>query len=962
MPVNEVEVRYGLADRSHENEFFRYFAKSVKAYFDKKGIPAVLLGMPTCLVNSKLQIDALLITSKTITIIDFKNYSGELILPDEDSFRTSEWRTESNVVIQGGSSRNPFCQIGLQRERLSQILKTFCKNRSKLDPNHVSTIVCFSQPMKVLGHIPGRYRTYFNIADSDDFLEKLFDTVSAGREDEGLLDSKFIDYFNEKVFSSDEYDLTIDPASLGIVREDTKQAESLDVQEKIEKEVNDYGDFFTSFFESDANVLLVTGTIGSGKTGLAPLIRSCALSSGFTSAKVLALSNRVKRNLLGSMEDIDSLYSTLYDFTQSQVEENGKQFIPIAKLEQLEAFGDLEDDKLEEQRSVFIVYESQMVTNSLRTDDQIQYGSGKLLDDLFKHLEIEGPSSKNKVVFVGDKFQLGFGSWTESSLNPGWYSGKYTVEQLDLPDTDNPTGIQAVCIDIANAIRLNRTCQLVISPNEQVRICESSNERQVLERVFENWQKSKVLSYMNRQASGLNKYMKTHFAGTGNCCGIGDVILFDNQVLAYPVASNNVGVVHQFEDQIPRRIENGEFGTIVSIGDKSKELTFTEQVSGEDEPIKLTLANAQVRLASSTIGEVVDIYYIKELLESNEAKLSLLQETALQIHMKNLMESFLLLHPFEQSVHFQEMRDSGDYRLNKNDEYRDKEDARYLTVYEKRHRKEVQAMLLQSDTEYSRWLNAARIKYGWCMTVHKAMSATFDEVVFSTNYGEQGRDNETYFKFVYTGISRARNRANLVRWKPVSPFADADFGPATNASGTGKKKAYILQSGEGKTKDDIEALLKNALPSDLEVCHVKSAAYLELFEISRNDELVKVAFDYGKDFQVKPPRFATGDKILFEDICRAMPQSNESAEAISAIGWIYDYLNTYALSDIALKVLNSTSYRDMVLLELDGASSRVCVDHTKEGSISHFNLAAGDDGLYEKAVSQIKRFYELENL
>lgn len=30
-----VVVKYGQADKAHEKEFFRYFAKSVKAYFDK---------------------------------------------------------------------------------------------------------------------------------------------------------------------------------------------------------------------------------------------------------------------------------------------------------------------------------------------------------------------------------------------------------------------------------------------------------------------------------------------------------------------------------------------------------------------------------------------------------------------------------------------------------------------------------------------------------------------------------------------------------------------------------------------------------------------------------------------------------------------------------------------------------------------------------------------------------------
>lgn len=33
-----VVVKYGQADKAHENEFFRYFAKSAKAYFNKKGV------------------------------------------------------------------------------------------------------------------------------------------------------------------------------------------------------------------------------------------------------------------------------------------------------------------------------------------------------------------------------------------------------------------------------------------------------------------------------------------------------------------------------------------------------------------------------------------------------------------------------------------------------------------------------------------------------------------------------------------------------------------------------------------------------------------------------------------------------------------------------------------------------------------------------------------------------------
>ena len=99
MSEDIVNVRCGIADKSHENEFFRYFARAVKAFFEKKGIGALLIGMPKCLVNQDLQIDALLITDSKMIIIDFKDYSGELTLPDEQDFRRGRWETSEGIQV-----------------------------------------------------------------------------------------------------------------------------------------------------------------------------------------------------------------------------------------------------------------------------------------------------------------------------------------------------------------------------------------------------------------------------------------------------------------------------------------------------------------------------------------------------------------------------------------------------------------------------------------------------------------------------------------------------------------------------------------------------------------------------------------------------------------------------------------------------------------------------------------------
>ena len=69
-----LEVRCGTADKSHENKFFRYFASQVKDYFERISIKGLLVGMPGCKVRDNLQMDALLITDSSLTIIDFKDY------------------------------------------------------------------------------------------------------------------------------------------------------------------------------------------------------------------------------------------------------------------------------------------------------------------------------------------------------------------------------------------------------------------------------------------------------------------------------------------------------------------------------------------------------------------------------------------------------------------------------------------------------------------------------------------------------------------------------------------------------------------------------------------------------------------------------------------------------------------------------------------------------------------------
>ncbi|WP_305296944.1 NERD domain-containing protein [Parvibacter caecicola] len=877
-----LDVRYGTAARSHENTFFRKFAQSLKRYFDSHNIEGLLLGFPICLVREDLQIDALLITDRTITVIDFKDYSGRLTLPSESNFKKGTWRMSDGLIVKGGSSPNPFYQLGLQRERLAGILRMTAKNLTKFNPQHISTVVCFTEPVEVDGLIPGKFKLSFFIANSESYVEKLFDIINVEEDSDDLLSKNFLDYVNKKLFETSPYDCFITPSS----NEDCANEATCDIVENsTAAREPDIWDQVMRFMNGEDDVLLITGTIGSGKHSLAERLRESAHSAGFVSARLFALSNRVKNNLMNTMEEVESLYSTIYDFSKKEIDEQtGKEIIPLASFSPTDAFSDIEPRKdAEELRSIFIIYESQMVTNSYRDEGTVRFGSGELLKDVLDYLGI-GSSKENKVIFVGDKFQLSFGSWSQSSLNPSSYHDDISICTLDLPDTEDPDGIERVCLEIADRIRSEGFSELVIAPNEAVALRPRKSERALVEEVARNWSTHKIIAYSNKRSFDLNSYIMRNIIQNGSQLAGGDLVIFNNQILAYPIEAGSADQVLAFNAGEPIRIENGTFGVIQRIVNPTLFRSFSFR--GLSDPVKLSLVRVEVQLET---GASVSVEILSEYLYSEKAGLSNYEEQAMQIILKELIAEAEQSHPFgpgdpdfDEMIRKAEETGVKEYVVTERGLYRDASDARRLTTYEQRHRGKI-AKRLASDpnSDYFRWLNAARVKFGWCMTVHKAMSYKWPHVVFATTY-DQGRNNREYFKFVYTGLSRASENVSLVKWENLSPFSETTF--VSEPMGTGKKKkAIIAEAGAGTPRTVVERLLNSALEDGMEIISIESKNYLELAHIQHGEAQATIGFDYTGKREIRSPRLINGDARLFETISSKIAPSETALSASSLV-------------------------------------------------------------------------------
>ena len=114
-----LEIRRGTAAKNYENVFFREFAANLKKMFDKYSLDGLLIANSECEAESRLQIDALLITPKAVCIIDFKNFGGKITLPKnaKSEFEFGFWTNETGEPTKGGSSINPFVQLKTQKQR-----------------------------------------------------------------------------------------------------------------------------------------------------------------------------------------------------------------------------------------------------------------------------------------------------------------------------------------------------------------------------------------------------------------------------------------------------------------------------------------------------------------------------------------------------------------------------------------------------------------------------------------------------------------------------------------------------------------------------------------------------------------------------------------------------------------------------------------------------------------------------
>lgn len=687
-----------------------------------------------------------------------------------------------------------------------------------------------------------------------------------------------------------------------------------------------------SFIKSqDDRFFVLQGTSLSGKTHLIRFIQNVADKNQIPKAKLFASSGQVVNNLLKNTSlEFNSIYSYIYggNITNSETEVKEKaenknedkidlEIVPLKKS----------DDA---KNAILIVDESHLISDNYHQFIDLRFGSGKLLKDFIEFADLK--NSKRKIIFVGDSFQLSMGKKEESALNPEYLANEYhfKTKAFQLIDKEKKSPIVAEGLKVVNCIRNQSYNSLKFESSDSLKILSKDGLKDKIEKSLRSTSSFHILCHSNFEAQKVNFWIKNSILKNGNDLTKGDLVIFGNNIR---VEDENDTFAK------PKKILNGQFGKIVSV---SNTITKTEKLTAP-----LTFLEITINLQES--NHTLSILSLENFRLSDKGELSKKEIIAYKILLNQLAENEL------------ENFKNGKYHVDEELKGLLQELADGKKVKTKVSRKIQDSLNNMPSTDYYKFKNAAHLRFGWALTVHKSISYKWDEIFFNVETGG-GKTNENYFKWIYTGLIRATSKVNLINYTPISPFYKFDLEPAIPSNSNGKDLFYIADTSidlsnlnkevadRYKFKEDdfksnllqLHQFIERKLTSKkISINSINHPNYQELYELKGNSgETATISIYYNKKGQFKMPSLIKSQPKEFgEELLKTLKAEN-SIDDFSFIkdNWrasAYSQLNKILKEkNLAINYIIQTQYKDTVQLIRSSDKLTVNLDYDKDGFYS----------------------------
>lgn len=375
-------------------------------------------------------------------------------------------------------------------------------------------------------------------------------------------------------------------------------------------------------------------------------------------------------------------------------------------------------------RQIYIVGDAHMISDSQFETDVFRYGSGQLLTDFLEYTEID--KTQRQVIFLGDLFQLTRGKIDESALcyerleaAIGGEVDRINLEFI-LPDKV-PNLFVKNCQQIAQSIHYGRFNQLraIADDSNCIQIVDRSNEEEVSKAVFlEDSQSTKFIVFTNEAANRINDRVRQEFLNRGKELVAGDIVHIHNS----PVAIDEQKLEQTY-------VPNNSFAEVIAVNPSISPLI--QPLKGREHPIKVNFLRVRVRLLEN--GKEIEFCCLRDYLYSEKPEVD--KDTLLALRVAATSKFKQQQKPIIESDESNEL-----------------------------------AKFLRSDP----YLNAAHLRFGYALTLHRAQGQQFKTAIANMDTG-QGQTNATYFRLVYTLFSVVQNRLFLLNFPSITPLFKANW-------------------------------------------------------------------------------------------------------------------------------------------------------------------------------------------
>ena len=400
-----------------------------------------------------------------------------------------------------------------------------------------------------------------------------------------------------------------------------------------------------------------------------------------------------------------------------------KRIFKLSKVEDYKFYFQLKQNL--DTNSIYLFDESSMIGDYCKetkdnSDGFLFFGSGKLLSDILQYV------GDKKIIFVGDNAQLPPVDMNFSpALNKEYLENEFNlkVQEFELSEVvrqKSDSQILKTATNIRNSIKNKIFNELNIEYKNNI---FETNKTIFLE----NYKKHQIIiAYTNKKVYEYNCMVRNQLFKNSNVLNPNDILMVVQNNYKFDMFNNELVMIQSVADSESFLIPIGKEGNKIENFVIKKDDKFFVKLDFQN--IKIIKRDNEGNLEEKSIKILTNLLFN---LSSHE-------------NMDNYITSLRLINK-ALWIFF-------NIRMNK-----------------KKIKKDSQEFIENLLTD--NYLNALIVKFGYAITGHKAQGSEWNDVYVDANF-EGGKNNENYFRWLYTVITRAKQNLFMIEMPKMNMIKD----------------------------------------------------------------------------------------------------------------------------------------------------------------------------------------------